>query len=59
MEGWYNVLAMRISNMQKVFPLSSLHVIIIGTTFRYFVSASEANLSIFKCTLSMQALCPG
>ena len=32
----------------KVFPLSSLHVIIIGTIFSYAVGASGGNFSLFK-----------
>ena len=39
---------MHISNIQKVSPLSFLHVIINGTTFSYVVSASEGNVSLLK-----------
>ena len=48
MRGWQNALVMYIFSIQKVFPLSVLHVIIIGTTFNYVVRASEGNISLFK-----------
>ena len=51
---------MPISNIQKVTPLSSLSVLMTGTTFSYVVTASEDNFFfILSADLAMQVLGPG